>query len=168
MSNKKRIWNGISWKCQAPCSGFNILRCMVHIWRPRSLSQLFHAGGDDGTKGCLLHLTQTFRERRSLGRVLIPTLLHHPVPGQNNDMNREQNTDGLVQNCSNCSVLAMELLQSCTKPSIYHRWYLVTAYLWQHKLDSRTCTNCIEYGGSIHWNHLIRGSQFDICDRRHA
>ena len=27
--------------------------------------------------------------------------------------------DGLVQNCSNSSVLAMELLQSCTKSSIY-------------------------------------------------
>ena len=27
--------------------------------------------------------------------------------------------DGLVQNCNNYSALAMELLQSCTKPSIY-------------------------------------------------
>ena len=26
--------------------------------------------------------------------------------------------DGLGQDCSNCSALAMELLQSCTKPSI--------------------------------------------------
>ena len=30
-----------------------------------------------------------------------------------------QNTDGQVQDCSNSSALAMELLQSCTKPSIY-------------------------------------------------
>ena len=29
--------------------------------------------------------------------------------------------DGLVQDCSNFSALAMELLQSCTKPSIYSR-----------------------------------------------
>ena len=28
--------------------------------------------------------------------------------------------DGLVQDCSNSSALAMELLQSCTKPSKYH------------------------------------------------
>ena len=28
--------------------------------------------------------------------------------------------DGLVQDFSNCSVLAIELLQSCTKPSIYN------------------------------------------------
>ena len=28
--------------------------------------------------------------------------------------------DGLVQDYSNSSVLAMELLQSCTKPSIYN------------------------------------------------
>ena len=27
--------------------------------------------------------------------------------------------DGLVQDCSNSSGLAMELLQSCTKPSMY-------------------------------------------------
>ena len=29
--------------------------------------------------------------------------------------------DGLVQDCSNSSVLAMELVQSCTKPSV---WFL--------------------------------------------
>ena len=28
-----------------------------------------------------------------------------------------ENIDGLVQDCSNSSALAMELLQSCTKPS---------------------------------------------------
>ena len=28
--------------------------------------------------------------------------------------------DDFVQDCSNSSVLVMELLQSCTKPSIYH------------------------------------------------
>ena len=28
--------------------------------------------------------------------------------------------DGLAQDCSNSSVLAMELLQSCTKTSIYN------------------------------------------------
>ena len=32
--------------------------------------------------------------------------------------------DGLVQDCSISSVLAMELLQSCTKPSIWH-WYKI-------------------------------------------
>ena len=30
----------------------------------------------------------------------------------------DQHFDGLVQDCSNSSALAMELLQSCTKPSI--------------------------------------------------
>ena len=33
--------------------------------------------------------------------------------------NMKDNIDGLVQDCSNPSVLAMELLQSCTKPYIY-------------------------------------------------
>ena len=34
--------------------------------------------------------------------------------------------DGLVQDCSNSSALAMELLQSCTKPSI---WRLLQSFL---------------------------------------
>ena len=31
----------------------------------------------------------------------------------------ENYVDGLVQDCSNSSALALELLQSCTKPSMY-------------------------------------------------
>ena len=31
----------------------------------------------------------------------------------------QDDINGLVQDCSNSTVLAMELLQSCTKPSIY-------------------------------------------------
>ena len=31
--------------------------------------------------------------------------------------------DRLVRNCSNSNVLAMELLQSCTKPSIRYTYY---------------------------------------------
>ena len=34
-------------------------------------------------------------------------------------MTMNSHIDGLVQDCSNSSVQAMELLQSCTKPSIY-------------------------------------------------
>ena len=30
--------------------------------------------------------------------------------------------DGLVQDCSNSIANALELLQSCTKPSIWHKW----------------------------------------------
>ena len=33
---------------------------------------------------------------------------------------QKQPIDGLVQDCSNSSALAMELLQSCTKPSHYY------------------------------------------------
>ena len=36
---------------------------------------------------------------------------------------QNDNTDGLVQDCSNSSALAMELLQFYTKPSIYHHDY---------------------------------------------
>ena len=34
-------------------------------------------------------------------------------------MKQGHNIDGLVQDCSSSSALTMELLQSCTKPSIY-------------------------------------------------
>ena len=48
------------------------------------------------------------------------SLLHH-------------NTNAFVQDCSNSSVLAMELLQSCTKPSIYSHY--IYQYLdYQHSL----------------------------------
>ena len=35
-----------------------------------------------------------------------------------NDIITQKHIDDLVQDCSNSSALAMELLQSCTKPSI--------------------------------------------------
>ena len=35
-----------------------------------------------------------------------------------------RNIDGLVQDCSNSSALPMELLQSCTEPSIWALWRL--------------------------------------------
>ena len=35
----------------------------------------------------------------------------------------EDNFDGLVQDCSNSSALAMELVQSCTEPSIWSLQY---------------------------------------------
>ena len=47
--------------------------------------------------------------------------------------------DGLVQDCSNSSVLAMVLLQSCTKPSIY--WSLGTSDLTNNFYI--TCRNII-------------------------
>ena len=36
-----------------------------------------------------------------------------------NSLNFHAHVDGLVQDCGNSSALAMELLQSCTKPSMY-------------------------------------------------
>ena len=32
--------------------------------------------------------------------------------------------EGLLQDCSNSSALALELLQSCTEPSIWYNWYV--------------------------------------------
>ena len=56
-----------------------------------------------------------------------------PVPS----MKPEQNGghfNGLVQDCSNSSALAMELLQSCTKPSILQITFSV-AFLWKQFLS---------------------------------
>ena len=45
--------------------------------------------------------------------------------------------DGLVQDCSNSNAWAMELLQSCTKPSMYYgsgynrRMYLISMFVFQ-------------------------------------
>ena len=39
--------------------------------------------------------------------------------------------DGLAQDCSNSSVLAMELLQSCTKPSM---WIMVF-FIWKEQIQ---------------------------------
>ena len=36
---------------------------------------------------------------------------------------RQSHIDALVQDCSNASALAMELLQSCTKPLIYQCYH---------------------------------------------
>ena len=41
-----------------------------------------------------------------------------------------RHVDGLVQDCSNSSALAMELLQSCTKPSM-SCIQLINSFLWQ-------------------------------------
>ena len=42
--------------------------------------------------------------------------------------------DGLAQDCSNSSALAIELLQTCTKPSIYaltfHHLFVFTCYVY--------------------------------------
>ena len=40
--------------------------------------------------------------------------------------------DGLVQDCSNSSALAMELLQSCTKPSIWNLFVLHETVVQSH------------------------------------
>ena len=51
------------------------------------------------------------------------------------------NIDGLVQHCSDSSVLAMELLQSCTKPSNYidteHIWFSVSRQVTQQGIRCR-------------------------------
>ena len=40
------------------------------------------------------------------------------ISNSNHERNAERHVDGLVQDCSNSIANAMELLQSCTKPSM--------------------------------------------------
>ena len=49
-------------------------------------------------------------------------------------MNNSTDIDGLVQDCSNCNALAMELLQSYTKPSIFGLILLQGDYSHQQAL----------------------------------
>ena len=53
--------------------------------------------------------------------ILRVQLLHRGWVSDRNYETLWYHIDGLVQDCSNSSALAMELLQSCTKPSIYYR-----------------------------------------------
>ena len=46
-------------------------------------------------------------------------------------------SDGLVQNCSNSSALAMDLLQSCTELSIY----VVCTSRTRKQIQNHTCQN---------------------------
>ena len=59
----------------------------------------------------------------------------------------KENIDGLAQDCSNSSALAMELLQSCTKPSICVFWLKFHLSLF---LNFQICIN-----GSPSLNELM-------------
>ena len=60
------------------------------------------------------------RQTRSVPWLLMPWLLLC-------QFFRSYGIDSLVQDCSNTSALAMELLQSCTKPSMYIYIYIYNA-----------------------------------------
>ena len=61
--------------------------------------------------------------------------------------------DGLVKDCSNSSALAMELLQSCAKPSIRYSSYQVgkdySYYLFLLKSYIFVSNNSIALAGSV-------------------
>ena len=52
--------------------------------------------------------------------------------------------DALVQDCSNSSALAMELLQSCTKPSTYSWW----ESWWRHQMETFSALLALCVGNS--------------------
>ena len=60
---------------------------------------------------------------------------------------------GLGQDCSNSSELAMELLQSCIKPSIYQLHSEFACILWQNYCAFKICmikVSDISYNGIIY------------------
>ena len=69
-----------------------------------------------------------------------------------------EHTNGLVQDCSISSVLAVEILQCCTKPSIHWEW-VVMKELHSHSFHLHSCwwhTNGHK-GLATHWLMLANG-----------
>ena len=75
-------------------------------------------------------------------------------------------TDGLVQDCSNSSAIAIELLQSCTKPSIsslislnYRKSYKTLQQLWYRLAWCCPAWGYIVADGLVPtlcpWNHTV-------------
>ena len=60
--------------------------------------------------------------------------------------------DGLVQNCCNSSVLAIEILQPCTKPSIYF-WKRELRNVLNDMFDRKIA--CVIIGISMHLTQTI-------------
>ena len=92
---------GLSW-CSAHSQCYEIRR-LTHL--PLIVSTLVHV------MSCCLIASEPVFTYQSWG----PAAVHF---------------DGLVQDCSNSSALAMELLQSCTKPSIYLRAMLQGMFVY--------------------------------------
>ena len=67
--------------------------------------------------------------------------------------NIDHNIDGLVQDCSNSSATALELLQSYTKPSILYWWFRTNQSEWdsQNVLSSRVTSSRIINTRNIIW-----------------
>ena len=79
--------------------------------------------------GCWTHITQYYNVSDSVESCYNLSMLYHSESPDKNDfsiiISREKSPQkcyihDLAQDCSSSSALAMELLQSCTKPSIYH------------------------------------------------
>ena len=89
--------------------------------------------------------------------------------------------DSLVQDCSNSSALTMELLQSCTKPSIWYcisceialRWMpqdlieyystLVQVMAWGHQATSHCLSQCWSRSISSYGITRSQGVKFSPC-----
>ena len=69
-------------------------------------------------------------------------------------------TDGLVQDCSNSSALAMELLQSCTKP--LRLWFQQHFLLWRHLMFNRIYV--WYYSTGTLWTHSTLSTPRELTD----
>ena len=71
-------------------------------------------------------IEKVYRERDVQSMRVLTMLAHYILRGSVlfcNSLHFHEHVDGSVQDCGNSSALAMELLQSCTKQSIYIYWY---------------------------------------------
>ena len=81
---------------------------------------------------------------------LIPIILNCSLPRI--WLQRKHDFDGLVQDCSNCIANAQELLQSCTKQSMY-------AFIWHilritHIVHTLLCCCNVAL---VNFTHIIQG-----------
>ena len=67
---------------------------------------------------------------------------------KNSTAKATHNIDGLVQDCSNSSALAMKLLQSCTKPSIFSVLFFINHMFFSVNVNKKSenfnCTTFVK------------------------
>ena len=77
--------------------------------------------------------------------------------GSNFVLNAVEYTSGLVQDCSVSNANALELLQSCTKPSIYPTTKCCSSRISTRRFTLSTPTNGVMWLCLPHWHAMERG-----------
>ena len=110
---------------------------LVYLYVPLDLHQLLHIRIDMGFEICIVNAMTVVNKKfqwffsQSVNAFITINSAAAGDPAEfqmgalvNPFPQKSHNIDGLVQDCSNSIVNALELMQSCTKPSIWHnKWW---------------------------------------------